>query len=325
MNEIKIFGLPGSTKFAERICHFLDLPLSKITHQIFDDGEPYVKSDENVRNADVYVISSLHLTEHSSPSEKFMKLLLFIGSLRDASAGTINLVAPYLCYSRMDRKTLPRECIATKVSAKLLESAGCNRIITCDHHNLAAFQNSFRINTDNLEARNLFAKHIASSIDHNKPITILSPDAGGLGRVQRFRNTFSNLLKKPIELSHLDKSRMGNELSGSRIIGDVKDKLVIIIDDMISSGRTIKHCVDAVKNYGGEIWAVAATHGLFVGKTNEYLAGLNRIIITDTVDRLYALDETILKKIDIVSTVEIFAKAIRRTNNGGSISSLLKD
>jgi ribose-phosphate pyrophosphokinase len=231
-----------------------------------------------------------------------------------------------MAFSRMDRKTQPREPIATKYVAQLLESVGTNRIICCDIHNLSSFQCSFRINTDNLEAKNLFAKHVAATIKNHKNIAVLSPDSGGMSRASRFRNALNNILKENVGLAYLDKSRsQAGDVSGNHIVGDVKDKQVVIIDDMISSGKTIKQCVDTVKSHGGTVWAICATHGLFVGKVNDYLAGVNKIIITDTINHFDDLDKSILEKIEIVSTTEMFAKAIRRTNQGGSISSLLKD
>ncbi|MGH7127330.1 MAG: ribose-phosphate diphosphokinase, partial [Planctomycetaceae bacterium] len=157
MNNFRLFGLQGSQRFAQRVARYLDVPVSRHVEMHFADMEPYVRSDVNVRGTDVYIITSLYTDEEQSVGEKFTKLLFFIGSLADASARRITVVAPYLAFARQDRKTESRAPISIKYFAQCVEAVGADRILTMDVHNLSAMQNAFRIPTDNLEAKNLLA------------------------------------------------------------------------------------------------------------------------------------------------------------------------
>lgn len=338
MRNIKIFGLNGSNKFAKQICSYLDMPISEHIERNFEDGESYLRSDTNVRGSDVYVVHSLYSDEQQKVSEKFTNLLFFIGSLRDASAKRITVVCPYLGYARQDRKTESRAPITTKYIAKLIEAAGADRLLTMDVHNLAGFQNAFRIPVDNLEAKNLFAEALCglneqmSSIGSLESVkyelAILSPDSGGMERVRKFRNVLERMLKleNQIEVVYLDKQRIsGKEVRGDKIIGNIDGKKIIIIDDMIASGRTIKLSCDAVNRQNGEIWAVCATHGLFISPAEEYLSSIPRILVTDSIPPFRLTTASIWdKRLYVIQTARVFGQAIRRTHEGGSISDLLK-
>jgi ribose-phosphate pyrophosphokinase len=320
-----MFGLGSSVDYAMKVANYLDIPLSEHTEYYFEDREPYVRSNINVRGCDVYVIQSLYSDDKESIGDKLIKLLIFIGSLKDASARNVNLIVPYLGLQRQDRKCESRAPITTKYLAQLIESVGCSRIMTMDVHNLSSFQGSFRISTDNLEAKNLLARYVADHVEDAKNLVILSPDNGGMSRARRFRNTLNDLLKAEIGFACLDKIRAGQEVESQCIVGDVKNKQVIVLDDMISSGGSVRECARLVKAQKGEVWAACATHGLFVGKAEENLEGVRRIIIADTIWAGWRLTDELKKKIHVIPTVEMFGKAIRRTfEDGGSISDLLK-
>ena len=326
---MQIFGLNGSQQYAQKVANYLDLPLSLHTETRFEDGEIYVKSQENVRGKDVYIISSLYTDNNLSAGEKLTTLLFFIGSLKDASAGRITVISPYLSFSRQDRKTESRAPITTKYLAKLIETAGADRLLTIDVHNLSAFQNAFRIPTDNLEAKNLMIDCLLHNnswkLPDAKNIVILSPDSGGMSRAKRFRESLEKRLQcsNCIDLAYVDKQRInGTEVIGDKIIGHVKDKQVIVLDDMISSGKTIDTARKAVESHGGLIWAVCATHGLFIGNANNYMRNL-RLLVTDSIPP-FRLNEKEMS-INVISTSTLVAKAIGRTHKGGSISQLLQD
>jgi ribose-phosphate pyrophosphokinase len=345
MHDLVVFGLNGSQRYAQKVAAFLDVPLSEHVEKYFDDGETYVRSSVNVRGRDVYVIHSLYSDGTQKVAEKFANLLFFIGSLVDASAGRITVVAPYLGFSRQDRKTESRAPITTKYIAKLLEEAGADRVLTMDVHNLSAFQNSFRIPGDNLESKKLIIDYLcggndASGVpveyhvsdplsDHPDNLAVLSPDSGSASRCKRFRKSLEKRLKQEnkIEVVHLDKEREhGGEAKGDTIVGNVKGKRVIIVDDMISTGKTIALCDEAITKAGGELWAVCVTHGLFVGKADEHLAKVKRIIVTDTIPVFQPSMVKLKDRINIIPTVRIIGQAIRRIHDeGGSISDLLQD
>jgi len=243
--------------------------------------------------------------------------------LRDASADRTTAVIPYLSYCRQDRKVKSREPIYTKYAASILEKSGFDRIITLDPHNLAASQNAFRKPADYLEAKNLIADWIVGNLPE-KPLCFLSPDSGGVGRTKRCLQAVANRLgvrTLDIELAFFDKSRTNGHAEGNQIIGNVDGKSVVVIDDIISSGKTISLCQTAVQAAGGELYAACCSHGLFVGNANENLAGIPRIVTTDTVSP-FRLNEHMQQKLAIVSTAKLIAQAIRRTHVSASISAL---
>ncbi len=349
MNNFRLFGLDGSRQFAQRVARYLDVPLSRHIEKYFADKEPYVRSDENVRGCDVYVISSLYSGQEQSVGEKFTKMLLFLGSLKDASARRITLVTPYHPFARQDRKTESRAPISIKYFAQTIEAVGVDRVLTMDVHNLSAFQNAFRIPTDTLESKNLIADflcgvdvgqgvdgepqivefHIPEPLIQNpENLVILAPDSGGMGRAKRFRSALEKRLHlgNQIDVVYLDKERIsGNEVIASKIVGDVKGKRVIILDDLISSGSTIAVAQRAVEKHGGEVWAACATHGLFVGQASRNLEKIQRLVVADTIQP-FRLDPKIWReRLFLIPTAMMFAQAIRRTHEeGGSISDLLK-
>lgn len=325
--NFRLFGLGASKEYAKEVASHLDVGLSKHAEEYFADHEAYVRSDVNVRDCDVYVIQSLYHGPDESLADKLTKLLFFIGSLRDASVRRITAVIPYLAFQRQDRKTESRAPITTKYLAKQIEAAGADRLLTMDVHNLSAFQNAFRIQTDALEAKNLMADYVAETFAYEPiaDLVILSPDSGGMGRARRFRQSLNKRLSVDVGIAYLDKDHQGKVIKGNEIIGDVRGKRVIVIDDMISSGATLTECYKAVKKNEGILWGSCATHGLFVGRVNENLSSLDNIIVCDTI-KPAGLNEANMKKLQVISTARMFAQAIRRTHEeGGSISDLLKD
>jgi len=327
--SIKIFGLNGTQDFAEKVCRYIDIEISSHIEKHFEDGEFYSRADQNVRGGDVYVIHSLYGDEEMSAGEKLANLAFFCGSLKDASAGRITVVCPYLPFARQDRKTESRAPIATKYVAQILEAMGVSRLLTMDIHNLAAFQNAFRIPTDNLEAKLLFVQYLEKQKDWKQPLVCLSPDSGGMHRTRRFRESLERKLGmlNQISIAYLDKERLvsSGAVNGDKIVGDVENKDVIIIDDMISTGSTIKKSKEAVEAHGGTVYAVISTHGLFIGDASGNLDGLHNIIISDTVPPFRLTGGDVSKNVHVVETAELFARAIRRNHDGASISELLED
>lgn len=337
----RIFGLSASRDYAEKVASHLDVELSPITEKYYDDGEPYVKSGPehsdlscgNVRGHDVFVIQSLYGDNQETISDKFMKLCIFCGSLKDASSHEVIPIIPHLGWARQDRKTESRAPIATKYIARMLESVGVSRVLLFDAHNLAAEQNAFNVPIDNLEAKNIIADWCATHLiseSRTRKIKVLSPDSGALGRCERFRTALLKRLREKgvllddIEIVIFDKLRIKGQVRGGRIIGDVEDADVIAFDDMISTGSTMEKAARAVEENGGRVWAICATHGLFCGRANEVFDNLNtKVVVTDTI-KPFRLSIENKKKLHIVDTTKMVADAVRRIHNGtGSISELL--
>ncbi len=339
----KLFGLNGTEEYAKKVAGHLGVSLTPHTEKNFEDGECFVKSGEeysdssigNVRGHIVFVIQSLYSDASESAADKLVKLCIFCGSLKDASAHEVVPIIPHLAWARQDRKTESRAPITTKYVAKMLEAHKIDRAILLDVHNLSAEQNAFNVPIDVLEAKNLFADWFAINLikdGKTKKIRILSPDSGALGRCERFRNA---LLKKlnalgaaidDIEIVVFDKLRIKGQVKGARIIGDVEDADVLAYDDMISTASTMKKACDAAVAQGGRIYGICSTHGLFCGKANDYLNDLQtRIVIADSVEP-WRLNNENLSKIHVVDTTKMVAEAINRIHSGsGSISELLRN
>jgi ribose-phosphate pyrophosphokinase len=280
----------------------------------------------NVRGADVFVIQSLYGEPGESVNDKLCRLLFFAGALRDASAGRVTVLAPYLCYARKDRKTQTRDPVTTRYVASLFEAVGVDRVVTIDVHNLAAFQNAFRCRTEHLEARPLFAQHLAKTCADDD-LVVLSPDVGGMKRAETFRRSLEGLIDRSVGIGFMEKRRALGEVTGERLYADVNGKTVVMIDDMIGSGTTVERAANACLNAGAQQVFAAATHGLFVGRAGEVIGGdaLKQTLVTDSVPP-FRLDPTIVEaKVTVLSAAPLFADAIRAIHENGSIAELLAD
>ena len=182
-SPLKLFALEGSRGFVDHVARELGLALAAHEVREFEDGEHKLRPLENVRGADVYVIASLHADGDLGVDEKLVRLLFFAAALKDGSAARVTLVVPYLCYARKDRRTKPRDPVSSRYVAAMIEATGADAILTLDVHNVAAYQNAFRIPADHLEARTLFADHLAAMLDE-APVVVVSPDVGGVKRAE---------------------------------------------------------------------------------------------------------------------------------------------
>lgn len=323
---MKLFALRSSHSFGELVSKELNIPLSVHEERAFEDGEHKCRPLENVRNEEVFVIDALYSDEEQSVNDKLCRLLFFIGALKDASAKKVTAVAPYLCYARKDRKTKSRDPVTTRYIAHLFEAVGTDNIITMDVHNLQAYQNSFSIPAENLEGGKIFAAYLAPLVTNGEPV-IMSPDFGGIKRAEQFQQRLSKYLKKEVPVVFMEKYRSGGVVSGERVTGEVKDKTVIIIDDLISTGGTIARAAAACKNAGANKVLAIATHGIFTGKPDETLQGneLEQIIITNTIPPFRLEHTSIKEKVTVLNAAPLFAEALKRMHEGGSITELLQD
>ncbi|WP_231950064.1 ribose-phosphate diphosphokinase [Legionella lansingensis] len=305
------------------------LTINLATHEErdFEDGEHKIRTLECVRGEHIFVVQSLFSDLEQTVNDKLCRLLFFISSLKDACAERVTAVIPYFAYARKDRRTQSRDPVTMRYMAQLLESAGTDRVITMDIHNLAAFQNAFRIPTDHLQAMVLFARYF-SQIMVNEKVVIVSPDAGGLKRAEQFRELFENFLQQDVEKAFLSKKRsLGVVSGGQEVVGNVQGRMAIIIDDIISSGTTISLAVQALhEQKAKKIW-VCASHGIFVGKANEVLADsrIEKIIVTNSISP-FRLNKNLLKeKVIVLDASFLFAKAIKQIVENGSISEMLEE
>jgi len=328
MNESppQIFALGASRPFGERIAAALGLSLACHEERSFEDGEHKSRPLENVRGRDVYVVHSLYGDAEQSPNDKLVRLLFFIGALRDASARRITAVLPYLAYARKDRKTKSRDPVTTKYVASLLEAAGADAAIGFDVHNLQAFQNAFRIPTDHLSARGLFVDHFAGLPGAGDTV-VMSPDAGGAKRAGAFRDALGARLGKDLPLVFMEKTRSAGVVAGESVVGDVAGAAVVILDDLISTGTTMARAARACRARGARAVYAAATHGLFVEGAVEAIAdpALSSVVIADSVPPHRIEGTPARDKVIVLDAAPLFAEALRRLHSGGSVVELMGD
>jgi ribose-phosphate pyrophosphokinase len=327
MNHDKpvLFALHASRAFGENVAQRLGIILSEHEEREFEDGEHKSRPLVNIRNRDVFVIQSLYADAKESGNDKLLRLLFFIGALRDASAARVTAVVPYLAYARKDAKTQTRDPVMTRYVAQLFEAVGTDRVLTLDVHNLAAFQNAFRCHTDHLEATKLFVAHWAPLLKTEPRVTVVSPDIGGIKRAERFRQALARTLDQEPTLAFMEKARARGMLRTGRLAGDVGET-AIIIDDLISTGGTLLQAAIACRDRGATQVFAAATHGLFTGDSLHLLTGteLDRIVVTDSVPPWRLDAELSRKKLVVLPAAALFAEAIRRIHTGGSLVELLE-
>ena len=322
-DNLCVFTLNSSRDFGERVAESLNIRLAEHEEREFEDGEHKLRPLENVRGKDVFVIASLYGDVDQTVNDKLVRLLFFIGALKDASAVRVTAVIPYLCYARKDRKTKSRDPVTTRYVAGLLEAVGVDRVVTMDVHNLAAYQNAFRCHTDHLEAKSLFIEYFASRAVHE--MVVVSPDVGGIKRAEQFREALQQKTGNPVTSAFMEKKRSAGVVSGEAVVGDVEGKVAVIIDDMIVSGGTIARTVRACHECGASRMFAAASHGLFAGNADENLAvpALEQVVITNSVPPFRLSAGAVREKLEVLDVAPLFAEAIKRIHSGASIVDLL--
>jgi len=309
-NNLKLFAGTANPQLAKAIADYLHLPLGDLKISRFSDGETYVKFNESVRGVDAFVI------QPTSPpvDNNLVQLLILMDALRRASADRITAVISYYGYARQEKKDAPREPITAKMVADILTAAGANRIVTMDLH-AEAIQGFFNIPVDHLTAVSVISQYIGDKNLAN--MVIVSPDEG---RVKKVRQV-TGRLNAPLAVGY--KYRPGHQVSEvTHLAGDVRDKVPIIVEDMITTGGSVNECVDALLKHGckPEIY-IAATHGVLTGPAFERLARpeIKEVIITDTIP---LPDNCSLGKLKVLSVASLFGEAIRRVHEDLSITSL---
>jgi len=318
---MQLFALSESRPFAERVATELGLGLSEIEERVFPDGEFQNRPLVSLRGRDVYVIQSLHAGPDVSLSDKLVRLLVLLATLRDNGAQRVTAVIPYLAFARQDRQVHPRDPLALRTLALLLEAAGADAVVTVDVHNIAAFQNAFRCQAINLEAApDLVRKGIEIGV--GDPVAIVSPDLGGAKRAQRFGESLKSIRGESVSLAYVEKQRLDGELEGTQFAGDVQGAHVLIVDDMISTGSTIVRAAKACRERGASRIHAFATHGLFSGNAADKLmqAGLEKIVVSNSVPSFRLSGTPAEQLLDIVDVAPLFATAIRRLHENKPLS-----
>jgi ribose-phosphate pyrophosphokinase len=311
-DEVIIFSGSSNPTLAEEICRYLGTRLASASIGRFSDGEIAVEITENVRGGDVFIVQSTC----PPTNDHVMELLLMEDALRRASAGRITAVLPYYGYARQDRKVSPRVPISAKLVADLITTAGAARVLTMDLH-AGQIQGFFNIPVDNVYATPVLLRYIRERVVDNEPITVVSPDAGGVERARAFAKRLD------ANLAIIDKRRAGpNEVAEMHIIGEVTGRVAVLIDDIVDTAGTICAAADALRIAGAQEVFACCTHPVLSGPAIERIArsSLKKLVVTDTIPLRENARQA--PNIDVLSVAHLIGEAIRRTHNEESISSL---
>ena len=309
-NTLKIFSGRSNPILSKRIIDRLGLKPGDVTIRTFADGELWVKFEENIRGKDVFIIQSTN-----GPAENLIELFLLIDAAVRASAQRVTAVIPYFGYGRQDRKDQPRVPISSRVMVDILTATGADRIISMDLHS-TQIQGFASIPFDHIYSRMVLLDKLKSLDLNPEECTVLSPDVGSAAMGQSYAKRLG------FHFALIDKRRYApNKAEVSHLIGDLKGKDVLIIDDMIDTAGTTVSASKAAVDEGANSVIAVATHGVLSGPAIERLksAPINKIIITDTIA---VSDDKKISKMDIVSVADVFSEAIKRIHKGVSVSSL---
>ena len=310
---MKLLTGNSNKNLSKKISKYLKTKLVNSNIRKFSDGEIYVEINENIRGNNIFIIQSI-----SSPAnDNLLEMLLSIDALKRSSAKNITAVIPYFGYARQDRKVVPRTSISAKLISNLITKAGADRVVTVDLH-AGQIQGFFDIPVDNLYATPIFYRHIKKNLKMNNLVCV-SPDVGGVARTR----SLSKLLNA--NLAIVDKRRAAPGKSEvMNIIGDIKNKICIIVDDIIDSGGTIVNAAKMLKSKGAKEIHVYITHGVLSGDAVKKIKNspIKNLVITDTIDNSKKNNK--VNNIEVLSIANLMGEAIKRISNSTSVSDLFK-
>jgi ribose-phosphate pyrophosphokinase len=309
-SPIKIFSGNSNPGLAEKICSYVGVPLSSAQVKTFSDGEIAVEIGESVRGLDTFVVQSTGPPVNNN----LMELLIMIDALRRASAERINAIIPYYGYARQDRKVAPRQPISAKLVANLITVAGASRVLTMDLH-AGQIQGFFDIPVDNLYASPIVLDYLHKKFKND--LVLISPDAGGVERTRAFAKRLD------ASLAIIDKRReTANVAQVMHIIGEVKGKISIILDDMVDTAGTLTEAAKVLKEHGSTAIYACCTHPVLSGNAIQKIndSAIEELIVTDTIPLNH--EGSTCQKIKVLSAAELFGEAIQRIHNSESVSSL---
>ena len=310
---MKLLTGNSNKKLSLKISKYLKNRLVNSSIRNFSDGEIYIEINENIRGNSIFLIQSI-----SSPAnDNLMELLLSIDALKRSSAKNITAVIPYFGYARQDRKVVPRTSISAKLVSNLITKAGADRVVTIDLHS-GQIQGFFDIPVDNLFATPIFARHIKRKLKRNNLVCV-APDVGGTARARALGKMLN------VELAIVDKRRPSPGKSEvMNIIGNVKNKICIMVDDIIDSGGTIVNAASALLKKGAKEVHVYVTHGVLSGNAVEKIKNskIKNLVVTDTIENLDKVKKA--KNIEVLTISNLVGEAIKRISNSTSVSDLFK-
>lgn len=308
-----LFSLDSDATFAHALSAALAVPLAPHEDRSFEDGEHKLRPLVDPRGRDAYVVHSLHGGPVDSPHDKLCHLLLFMATLREHGVARVTAVVPYLAYARKDRQTKPFDPVTLRYVAQLFEAVGTAQLIVLEAHNVAAFQNAFRCTTQHLEAHRVFDALVPKLVGEG-PLAVASPDPGGVKRAQLWRESLEHALQRHVGFAMVDKRRSAGVVSSDNLVaGDVRDNTVLLLDDLVASGETMRRAAAALRLAGAREVLAFAAHGLFTGQAGEVLGddSIASIVVTDSVPAFRLPPAAAVRsKLVMASAAPLFARAV---------------
>ena len=313
--RLRLFTGRGYPELADEVASELGIPITPTSAYDFANGEIFIRFEESVRGCDAFVIQS-----HTTPVNKqIMEQLIMVDALKRASAKRITVIAPFYGYARQDKKHRGREPISARLMADLFKTAGADRLMTVDLHT-SQIQGFFDGPVDHLFAIKILAEHVQSRYDRSE-ITIISPDSGRVRVAERW----TDILGSPLAIIHKRRDPdVPNEVKMFEVVGEVKDRGYVLVDDMIDTGGTIVKAAETLFDNGAKDVIVTATHGILSGKAAEKLQGsrISEVVVTDT---LPIVPESRFNKLTILPIAPMIANAVREVFHEGSVTSLFDE
>ncbi len=324
MPDPLLFAPRASREFGERVADALGVALAPMEEREFEGGEHKTRPLVSVRGRRVFVLQSLSGDDLGSANDRLCRLLFFVAGLKDCGAASVTTCLPYLAYARKDRRTKERDPVTLRYVAQVIEAVGTDHVIGLDAHNLAAFECAFRCPVDHLEAAPLLATWLAAQAG-DAPVCIVSPDIGGAKRAQRVQQILAARTGREVGFALIEKRRSSGVVSGGeQVIGPVAGRRAVIVDDLISAGTTLMRGVKACRAAGAAEVDAFATHGVFVPESRQLLGpeGPDRLVVTDSILPTRIGGEGEARRPVVLPASRLYAEAIRRILEGGSVVAL---
>jgi ribose-phosphate pyrophosphokinase len=308
---LSLFALEDSRAYGERVAARLGVVLVSHEERDFEDGEHATRPLQTVLGRHAVVIHSLYGAVGRSVNDKLCRLLFFCAALKDSGAARVTAVVPYLCYMRQDRRIQSDDPVTSRYLAQLFEASGIDHVVTVEVHNVAAFENAFRIPTRHIESASLFAAHFAA-LAGTAEIVVASPDAGGEKRAEQFRQALEAATGRRVGSAIMEKHRSRGIITGEWLAGDVAGKIAIVFDDLISTGKTLRHAATALRAAGAARIFAAAAHGLFTADAIAIIEDpiFEGVVLTDTVQPLKVSPDFAAHRLATLDSTAAVAAAI---------------